>query len=826
MPQPMTKVLRKVLVVALVALSGRAAGQEAPPPGQALALYRELRSVGLDPQRVYRVRDVNLDRSAIHLTLNDGTLAFTQAVDGRVTGAFFEGDGEVLLSPPTQAERASLALFTGAAILEERFTTAYLRFNDDTFEQLQGQLRPATDTADFITAFDTMARTLADTDALRLLETFTASAGPSPMLHARLGGVHLGTFDVNYDAALAEPVWAGQVGRNGDLVFYDLWTSFAPAAASSGGADSIRIPRYLIRAAVRPPHELSAEAELEVEGGWQGRRIILFELSRALKLSQVTMETPQGPAALEFLQNEALEGTQRARRGNDVVAVVFPQAPAEGTRVRLKFTYAGAVMTEAGGGLMYVGAKGIWYPNRGLDMSRYDLEFRYPQNWTLVATGQRVSEKNSGGEQVARWVADEPVPLAGFNLGQYERVTAKAGEVTVAVYATRGLETAFPVNRAPDIQLLQPPIWSGPRRPLPPILPPVAPVPALHAQEVAQRSARTVDWMAHRLGPFPYGTLSFTQMPGRVSQGWPGLIFLSSYVFMTGDERLRGKLSELDAMIYGRLVPAHETAHQWFGDQVVWKSYRDQWLVEGLANYCALMLVERENPGEARALLERYRRDLLRKHDDLETRAAGPVTLGPRLSSSKLPPAYEDVLYGRGTWLVHMLRSLLRDTAAAEAPARGRGARAAPADPDELFFQVLRKLIADHRHERISTADVQQAFEAALPRAARFEDRASLDWFFEGWVDGSAIPELELEGVKLAPRGDHVQATGRILQKEAPRLLVTSVPIYAATPAARPVYVGRVFADGDDTSFRLTAPAGTRKLLLDPYGTVLTRNEK
>jgi aminopeptidase N len=39
-------------------------------------------------------------------------------------------------------------------------------------------------------------------------------------------------------------------------------------------------------------------------------------------------------------------------------------------------------------------------------------------------------------------------------------------------------------------------------------------------------------------------------------------------------------------------VLVHETAHQWWGDLVLWKSYRDQWLMEGLANYASLLVLE------------------------------------------------------------------------------------------------------------------------------------------------------------------------------------------------------------------------------------------
>ena len=36
------------------------------------------------------------------------------------------------------------------------------------------------------------------------------------------------------------------------------------------------------------------------------------------------------------------------------------------------------------------------------------------------------------------------------------------------------------------------------------------------------------------------------------------------------------------------------------------------------------------------------------------------------------------------------------------------------------------------------------------------------------------------------------------------------------------VLLGRVFADGEESTFHLSAPAGTHKIVIDPYNTVLT----
>ena len=159
----------------LLAAAGWAQPAEPAPdcPQTTSAIYARIRSVGLDPQRVYHVRDASIDRPNLHLDLDDGTLAFTEDICGRITGAFFEGEGEIRLRPPNRVERGSLALFTGMAILEEQFTSGYLRFNDDTAAVLQPFLTPTAEAGEFINNWDEPSRTLAEFDALRLLLDFS-----------------------------------------------------------------------------------------------------------------------------------------------------------------------------------------------------------------------------------------------------------------------------------------------------------------------------------------------------------------------------------------------------------------------------------------------------------------------------------------------------------------------------------------------------------------------------------------------------------------------------------------------------------------------------
>ena len=827
---------------------------ENTPEKPAEALYLQLGHVGLDPTRVYQVRGAALDRSSVHITLEDGTIGFTQDVMGRITGAFFEGYGEVLLTPPNSVERRSMSLFTGMAILEEHFETGYFRFNDDAANELRPDLRATENRQAFVDRWGETARNLAEADATRLLMTFSrmlpVAGGASSLadaemvqsadavdrfLHARLQGTKQGVFDIYYDSSASEQVQAGQPRAAEDKdVYYDVWTSFStvlapvpPKAVQTRRDDSsdsdvetiegrVDARHYTIAVEVRPPKEIHAHARVQFEVRKSGSRTLIFELSRFLQVESVKLEGQP----VEFIHNPAVEGTQLSRRGNDLVAVVLPGPARAGQKIDLEFVYGGEVLAEAGAGLLYVGARGTWYPNRGMAMSDFDMEFEYPQGWTLVATGKPVpvsssAETKGNSEQTSRWVSERPIPLAGFNLGKYKMVTAQAGDVTVETYATTGVERDFPT---PRIQVVEPnPSDPTPRRGTQMILP-NRPSPVLNETTVAERAARAIQYYAERFGPYPYSHLALTQMPGRDSQGWPGLVFLSSYAFLNQQEREQLHYEPYRILLQ-QSIPAHEAAHQWWGDLITWRSYRDQWFSEGLANYCALMMLQEKDPAGFRAVMEKYRGDLLEKNKDGSSPTeAGPVTLGTRLLSSRFPGGYEAILYGRGTWLFHMLRTMMKDAAVEEGGKRGQNSAAA----EEPFVRALRKVRERYEGQPISTSQLLDVFAEELPSSLRYEGKKSLDWFLEGWINGTSLPKLELKGVKFTPKGSGAMVSGTIVQKDAGEDLVTSVPVYAVMAGKQTIFLGRVFADGEESSFHLAAPAGAHKIVLDPNETILT----
>ncbi|MGH9569900.1 MAG: M1 family aminopeptidase, partial [Candidatus Angelobacter sp.] len=512
---------------------------------------------------------------------------------------------------------------------------------------------------------------------------------------------------------------------------------------------------------------------------------VILELSRYLRISEVRMDGQP----IEFIQNEAISGSDLARRGDDLIELVFPKPLAIGSPVRLSFKYAGPVMIDEGGDLLYVGARGTWYPNAGPEFSNFDLSFDYPEGWSLVATGKQVSSVREKGRIVSRFVSAKPISRAGFNLGRYATADASSRGVSIHAYAAATVESKLAAQEA----------RYG-----------IKPDPAREVQQIARRAAATVAFLSGELDPFPYPNLEITQIPGVLSQSWPGLIYLSSLAFLDRDERRAAGVSDpYVELLLSKLMLAHETSHQWWGDAVDSASYRDEWIVEALANYSALLLLEKSDPQAMKIALDYYRNDLLRQGSNGIVTDAGPVTLGPRLSSSRFPDAYQAVLYGRGTWLIHMLRTMLR--------------QASGGKDDALFFSALRSLLAKSPNHKISTHDLQVAFERVLPPSLEYENRKSLEWFFDTWVNGASVPQFKLSNVKLATAAGKVRAIGTIDESNAAKDLVTAVPIYAMDGQGQTRFLAFVFADDAKTDFTLIAPPGTRQLLLDPENTVLRR---
>src|SRR4051812_32819998 len=83
--------------------------------------YQQLRNVSLGTEAV-SVSNLRLKRDAATFVLRSGTVCFVAPVEGKVTGAVFVGDGNMIMEVPTASERASLRLLTKEAEYSENFS--------------------------------------------------------------------------------------------------------------------------------------------------------------------------------------------------------------------------------------------------------------------------------------------------------------------------------------------------------------------------------------------------------------------------------------------------------------------------------------------------------------------------------------------------------------------------------------------------------------------------------------------------------------------------------------------------------------------------------
>src|SRR5262249_12138218 len=212
-----------------------------------------------------------------------------------------------------------------------------------------------------------------------------------------------------------------------------------------------------------------------------------------------------------------------------------------------------------------------------------------------------------------------------------------------------------------------------------------------------------------------------------------------------------------------------------------------------------------------RVWMDRFRHKLVTKSvdaDDLPA-DAGALVLGNRLDSSHSPEAYQQLIYGKGAWVIHMLREMLRQPASKT--------------PDARFEALLRQLVWKYSYRPLSTSDLQHEVESVMTPAMDLEGGHSMDWFFEEWVRGTGIPHYRVE-FSVAPAEKGFAVRGKLLQTGVPRSFIAPVPLYF-NDAGRSVYLGTVNTTGPETSFHFNAAVAPRKLLVDPQLTLLCTSD-
>jgi hypothetical protein len=738
----------------------------------------EIQHLSLDPAECYRVLDLNFNKEDVKVYLASGYLIFTKPVfsksnQGTHLGAVFVasadgGDADVLLLPPTRSERSSLAAFTNSPNLEEHFKSAAFVFTDGTGDALLAQLQnnPASkknpEMGGLIAeSWNSVLSNLISSFETRVVYDVLSGQRDTGIFYLGIAGKQLDNFDVLYDPTAGDQILAGKLGYRNNRTYFNTWTAFqarsfrngAPQPGARYTLDNIRI-----EAAIQPDLTMQAVTRATLTLQQPPRSALPFNLSPNMRVTAATVDgKPVEVFDRASLRSELIQASEDRQ-----FLLVCDPALDPGVPHEIEIHHEGAVIRDAGNQVYYVGSRGTWYPRTGGGLANYDLTFRYPKSLTVAATGSTVEDHIEGDWRVTHVKTDIPVRFAGFNLGEFQSVLREHNGYRIELYANQRLESAL----APRAVLPATPARDDPfpRRHakaasmIGTSLPPGPPDPAGRMEELTKNLLDTLDFMTEEFGPSPIRNLAVTPIPGGFGQGFPGLIYLSTLAYINPGELPPALRERSEQTFYSELLETHEVAHQWWGNLVVPASYHDDWLIESLANYSALLLLERRKGVQALdAVLDDYRANLLAKIDSGRTlESAGPIVWGYRLESSLTPDAWRTVTYEKGTWIIHMLRRRLGD---------------------EKFLALLRE-VAGHHHS-IGTEEFRVLASQYAPKSPD----PDLKIFFENWVYGTGLPS-----VKLSYSWRAAKLSGSIVQRDVDEAFTAYVPVEVQTGSKSQVY--------------------------------------
>jgi len=266
----------------------------------------------------------------------------------------------------------------------------------------------------------------------------------------------------------------------------------------------------------------------------------------------------------------------------------------------------------------------------------------------------------------------------------------------------------------------------------------------------------------------------FPGQHGAIGYSAPGFVVVSEDVVQFAD----------DPDFMPEFLP-HEIAHQWFPIEVTLARPEDGWLAESLAEYLAWRYLEERQPEAARVVVARAMRDALQ-----------PDPLPPLREGLRMFGLYEwDVtyqgLYQRGMLVWRTLETVI-------------GRRRVDA--------ALREYYKRYAGRSASIADFRETCEEISER--------DLGWFFDYFLAGTHIPEIDLRRVPSSAPGEYA---GEIVVKNVPPEFTARVEmtIYTTEGAVEHSVATR----GEATPFTVNVPGTVTRVVLDPDARILRWTE-
>jgi len=197
-----------------------------------------------------------------------------------------------------------------------------------------------------------------------------------------------------------------------------------------------------------------------------------------------------------------------------------------------------------------------------------------------------------------------------------------------------------------------------------------------------------LDALSFYFGPYPFADEKY----GMAQFGWGGAMEHQTISSIT-------RVRESWEYVY-----VHELGHQWFGDALTCASWTDIWLNEGFASYSEALYAEWAGFNGLPPGFESYK-----SYMGIQTYLNdGTLNIA---DTSRVSNIFGQIVYDKGSWVLHMLRRVLGD---------------------EFFFEALRTYVTDLQYKSVRTADFKNICEQVSGK--------TLDTFFDQWLNHPFFP--------------------------------------------------------------------------------------
>ncbi|MCI0412890.1 hypothetical protein L0222_08835 [bacterium] len=687
----------------------------------------------------------------------DATIHFQQGhifhieTGSKLAGIFFLGEASFEFDPPDPIERQQVNLFVKQPRVQTTATSIFIRSSPDTLEHMLEPLAKQTpDQNPGLYAKAQSESKNVERNVYSVRVPFSDELWFAQMEEGELYcemKTALGTLQYQHSPGEADDILLAQKDKDQIISLYKS----NPEKSADDSVNDFKIQSYKMKMRFQPTAtHLSSVTEVKLKSAIDTTSIV-FRLNPELRVSQI--RSSQG--YLIYFQEKQTNNLH----------LILNETLEKGKEILLEFYYQGKIAPEKRSSetmLLQTGSddfylpptylysnQSLWYPQlASRPYSGVEASITVPENYAAIINGVRTGVDSTKGNVTFSYKCLLPAKYFSLFVGRLDSHLRHESIVPIDVYYLSLDKNA--------------------------------------AKDYAAAADRMLRFYSGYFGTYPYQNLAIILRPVHQPGGHaPATVAIVNRVFKFFQRRF-GR-DPLHVPEYPHFLLAHEIAHQWWGQTVGWKTYHDQWLSEGFAQFAAWEYIRSQQGDAAWKRLA----DIFQEWVE-EKSYAGPLILGARLGHIKDDPqAYSALLYNKGAFTLNMLKHWM-----------GK----------ENFLSCLKEFFEAYQFRRVGVEE--------FVLIAQKHSKEDLKPFFQQWLYRWDLPEIRWSS-RTEVAGSDLELKVKIQQNQE-NLYQLRIPMQAKSKTGE-LFRFVASIEKQEEEVRVTLPFVPASLEMDPLHETLMK---